>query len=167
MKAISYIFVFLGATSLFSQQTLEEVLAKYNDDSIPYISSETLANLEDNTATIVLDTREKKEYEVSHIRGAIHVGYKTFDINTVSENIKNKDTPIVVYCSLGIRSEDIGETLEKAGYTKVKNLYGGIFRWKNKDFSVVNTQQKETDSVHVYSKKWGKWLYKGIKVSNK
>ncbi|HAH34855.1 MAG TPA: rhodanese-like domain-containing protein, partial [Flavobacteriaceae bacterium] len=32
---------------------------------------------------------------------------------------------------------------------------------------LVNTQQKQTDSIHVYSKQWGKWLTKGIKVTNK
>jgi predicted sulfurtransferase len=72
-----------------------------------------------------------------------------------------------VYCSLGVRSEDIAETLQKAGYTNIKNLYGGIFNWKNNNLPVVNRQQKPTDSVHVYSKQWGKWLTKGIKVTNK
>tara|TARA_B100000795_G_scaffold74419_1_gene52771 strand:- start:29088 stop:29546 length:459 start_codon:yes stop_codon:yes gene_type:complete len=152
---------------MFSQQTLKQVLETYNNDSIPYISCETLATLQDDANTIVLDTREKKEYDLSHIKGARHVGYKTFDIKTVSKNIKNKDTPIVVYCSLGVRSEDIGEKLQKAGYTNIKNLYGGIFDWKNNNLPVVNLNQKETDSIHAYSKKWSKWLTKGIKVINK
>ena len=39
---------------------------------------------------------------------------------------------IIVYCSIGVRSEDIGEKLKELGYTKILNLYGGIFDWKNK-----------------------------------
>jgi rhodanese-related sulfurtransferase len=167
MKTLHYLLLFLGATSMFSQKTLEDVLAKYNTESIPYISSEMLATLQQDAAILLLDTREKKEYEVSHIQGATHVGYKTFDVVTISETIKDKDSPMIVYCSLGVRSEDIGEKLQKAGYTNIKNLYGGIFDWKNNGFPVVNTQQKETDSVHIYAKEWGKWLYKGIKVNNK
>ena len=70
----------------------------------------------------------------------------------------------MVYCSLGVRSEDIAEQLKKAGYNKVKNLYGGIFEWKNNGFPIYNLENKETDSIHTFSMKWSKWLKKGIKV---
>jgi 3-mercaptopyruvate sulfurtransferase SseA len=65
---------------------------------------------------------------------------------------------------VGIRSETISEKLKKAGYTDVHNLYGGIFEWKNKDYPVVDSEGKETENVHAYSKVWGKWLNKGVKV---
>jgi rhodanese-related sulfurtransferase len=167
MKTLHYLLLFLGATSMFSQKTLEDVLEKYNTKSIPYISSKKLTKTQNNTAILFLDTREKKEYDVSHIKGATHVGYKTFDLAIISETIKDKDSPIIVYCSLGVRSEEIGEKLQKAGYTNIKNLYGGIFDWKNNGLPLVNNQQKETDSVHIYAEEWGEWLYKGVKVTNK
>ena len=50
------------------------------------------------------------------------------------------------------------------GYKNVQNLYGGIFEWKNNDGKVYNQQEKETDSVHAFSKHWGKLLLKGEKV---
>ena len=50
------------------------------------------------------------------------------------------------------------------GYTKVYNLYGGIFDWKNQSQIVVNHLNLPTDSVHTYSKVWSIWLHKGIKV---
>ena len=65
---------------------------------------------------------------------------------------------------MGYRSERIGEKLQKMGFTNVKNLYGGIFDWKNQDFEVVGMDNLATDSVHTYNKSWSKWLYKGIKV---
>jgi hypothetical protein len=69
-----------------------------------------------------------------------------------------------VYCSVGYRSERIGEKLLKLGYTDVVNLYGGIFEWKNQGLDVYNSSNYPTDSVHTYNKSWGKWLVKGIKV---
>lgn len=69
-----------------------------------------------------------------------------------------------MYCSLGIRSEHIAEKLKKRGYTSVYNLYGGIFEWKNKDYKVYDSNEKETDNIHAYSKAWSKWLKKGNKV---
>lgn len=167
MKTLCYIVLFFGATTSLAQQTLEQVLLKYNKQNIPYISAEMLIDIKNDPTIVLLDSREKKEYEVSHIKGALYAGYEDFNLQEVSKNIKSIDTPIIVYCSLGVRSEDIAETLEKAGYTNIKNLYGGIFNWKNNNLPVVNRHQEPTDSVHVYSKKWGKWLTKGIKVINK
>jgi rhodanese-related sulfurtransferase len=166
MKILCYIALFLGATTGLAQQTIEEVLLKYNKQSIPYIYPEMLADIQKDSSIVLLDTRERKEYQVSHIKGALYAGYENFNLQKVSKVIKNKEAQIIVYCSLGVRSEDIAEILQKAGYTNIQNLHGGIFDWKNNNLPLVNAKQKQTDSVHVYSKKWGKWLTKGIKVTN-
>lgn len=164
MKILCYIVLFLGATTSLAQQTIEEVLLRYNTQSIPYIYAEKLVNIQNDSNLVILDTREEKEYQVSHIKGALYAGYKNFNLQKVSKKIKSKDTQVIVYCSLGVRSEDIAQELEKAGYTNIKNLYGGIFNWKNNNLPLVNANQKPTDSVHVYSKQWGKWLTNGVKV---
>lgn len=158
---IFYLTLFI--TSLgFSQETLADLLKEYNTKSVPYISVEELAM--PKTTAILLDAREPNEYEVSHLKEAIYVGYDFFKMDSIQLKIPNKTTEIVVYCSLGIRSETIAEKLKKAGYTNVKNLYGGIFEWKNKNFKIVNSEEKETENVHVFSKEWGQWLLKGIKI---
>jgi rhodanese-related sulfurtransferase len=111
--------------------------------------------------TTFLDAREPAEYEVSHISGSKLVGYDHFDLNSVASI--PKETPIIVYCSVGYRSEKIAEKLIAAGYTQVSNLYGGIFEWVNEGQTVVNTQGN-TDKVHAYNRTWGVWLRKGKKV---
>jgi rhodanese-related sulfurtransferase len=166
MKILCYIALFLGATTGLAQQTIEEVLLKYNKQSIPYIYPEMLADIQKDSSIVLLDTRERKEYQVSHIKGALYAGYENFNLQKVSKVIKNKEAQIIVYCSIGVRSEDTAEILQMAGYTNIQNLHGGIFDWKNNNLPLVNAKQKQTDSVHVYSKKWGKWLTKGIKVTN-
>jgi NDP-sugar pyrophosphorylase family protein len=59
---------------------------------------------------------------------------------------------------------DIAEQLKQEGFTSIYNLFGGIFEWKNKDNPVYNNYGEETNDVHVYSEKWGKWLLKGTKI---
>ena len=162
MKLITQILILLISTFSFSQESISDLLKKYNTKSVPYISVQELAM--PKTEAIVLDARELKEYETSHIKDAICVGYDFFQIESISENIPNKESKIVVYCSLGIRSEDIAEKLKKAGYKNVFNLYGGIFEWKNKDFSVYNSEGTQTENVHTFSKEWSQWLTKGVKV---
>jgi rhodanese-related sulfurtransferase len=157
------LYIILGfSVSGYSQKHMYKLLKQYNKESIPYITSETLKN--EASEVILLDSREQKEYETSHIQDAIFVGYDFFNLNTLKQKLPNKDSKIVVYCSVGVRSEDIGEKLKKAGYNNVYNLFGGIFEWKSNNNEVYNSDGKETDSIHTYSKEWSKWLRKGIKV---
>jgi hypothetical protein len=69
-----------------------------------------------------------------------------------------------VYCSVGYRSERIGEKLQDAGYTHVFNLYGGIFNWKNQDGVVLDASNDTTERVHTYNKSWSRFLKKGEPV---
>ena len=117
----------------------------------------------DSTA-IFLDSREKKEYYVSHLKNSIWVGYDDFDISRIKHISKNKK--IIVYCSVGYRSEKITEKLNKAGYINVSNMVGGIFEWKNQNNKVFDNSGAETQKVHAYSKTWGVWLNRGEKVYN-
>ena len=162
MKTVLFLFISLFAAQSIAQDTLDELLKKHNKNSVPYISVQELAM--PKTDAIILDAREPKEYEVSHIKNATLVGYDFFDIKTVTEKYTNKDQKIVVYCSLGIRSENIAKKLKDEGYTNVLNLYGGIFEWKNNDFTVVDSEDNQTELIHTFNEAWSKWLTKGIKV---
>ncbi len=154
------VFILLINFVATAQNSIPEVLEKLNKKTVSYIKVNEL----DNSNYVILDTREPKEYIVSHLPKAISVGYNYFDIKKVNTIIKNKNTPIVVYCSIGVRSEKIGEKLKKSGYTNIYNLYGGIFEYKNKGGKVVNQKNIATDSIHAFSKQWSVYLKKGIKV---
>ncbi len=173
MKNLIYIFLVSIAFSVNAQKNLHQLLKKYNTENIPYITSNDLNKLiqqsiistQNNNQIILLDSREPKEFKVSHINNAICVGYDHFNIKETIQKIPaNKNTKIIVYCSLGIRSEDIAEKLKEIGYTNIYNLYGGIFEWKNQGNQVVNKQQNTTEKVHTFNKEWSKWLLKGVKV---
>jgi rhodanese-related sulfurtransferase len=162
IKSIATVVVLLLGFPIQGQDNLKELLKGYNDQEVPYISVQELAMPKTNP--IVLDAREFEEYQVSHLKNSIYVGYTDFNLEQTTQQLQDKQQPIAVYCSLGIRSEKIAKKLQKAGYTNVYNLYGGIFEWKNKGFSIVDSKGKETENVHVFSKAWGKWLLKGTKV---
>ncbi|WP_405205027.1 rhodanese-like domain-containing protein [Aquimarina sp. LLG6339-5] len=166
MKTIIVVLTFIISPFLvFSQNSLKELLDQYNNESIPYISVKELSTIKDKV--ILLDAREIIEYETSHLKGAVHVGYDQFSMDFLSDQNIPKKSKIVVYCSLGIRSEDISEKLKDAGYSNIYNLYGGIFEWKNEDHKVINAKGEETNQIHAFSKQWGKWLHKGKKVYKK
>ena len=98
------------------------------------------------------------------IKNAFCIGYDKFNSKIVKEKYKNFNDTIIVYCSVGIRSETIGNKLKKLGYKNVFNLYGGIFEWKNKDEEVIDNNQIPTEDIHAFSKEWSKYLIKGKKI---
>ncbi|MFC4095156.1 rhodanese-like domain-containing protein [Euzebyella saccharophila] len=153
----------LVCLNLYGQSKIDKALKRWNKESVPYIEVEELKN---NTSAVLLDARKREEFEVSHFKDAIWVGHNDFQMDQVTEKIANKDQEIVVYCSIGVRSENIGEKLMKAGYTNVRNLYGGIFQWKNNGLPVFDKNGMETQKVHAFNKQWGKLLKKGEKVYN-
>lgn len=143
------------------QKAFEKELQRLYKETVPLVKSEELtsADLDDY---YILDIRSPEEYEVSHLPASRMLNYETFSPDQVIDI--PKDAKVLVYCSVGYRSERAGEQLQQAGYTNVQNLYGGIFDWKNKGNEVVNPANAPTDSVHTYNRLWSRWLQKGVKV---
>lgn len=163
LRFVYIILILLGLQS-YAQESLQQLLNTYNTRSIPYISVEELRMLQLNDEVYILDARELEEYDVSRIPGGLFIGFSDFSSEMITEKIPDSDRTIVVYCSLGIRSEEIGEKLRKAGYSNIRNLYGGIFEWKNNGYPILDSEGNETEKVHSFSKAWSKWLTNGEKV---
>jgi rhodanese-related sulfurtransferase len=154
---------------LFWNFSVSQIDRKYQQllisiyDDFPTISTNQLDNLMKSKKNniIILDTREKNEFDVSHIPSAIWVGYTSFDISKLKNTDKNKK--IIVYCSVGARSQEIGKKLSKNNFITVYNLYGGIFQWYNEDRIILDSKNQKTKFIHGYDDKWSKWLKNGNK----
>lgn len=157
-----FLYFFLFPSVLFSQisdPTFKKVLDKMYKHTVPLITIDSLKNLKN---VYLLDAREKTEFDVSHLKYARNVGYLWFDMRDIYDIPKNET--IVVYCSVGYRSEKIGEKLIKEGYVKVYNLYGSIFEWINQGNPVYKTNGIQTSEIHTYNKNWSKWVKRGTKI---
>lgn len=130
----------------------------YNKNTPTLTCNELYNNYVDYT---VVDTRSEAEYNISHLKNALFLNFDTYTKQDLSKIPTNK--PIVFYCSVGWRSQKVTEYFIKNGFNNVSNLYGGIFDWTNKTLPLYN-RREQTDSVHVYSQKWGYWLKNGFKV---
>ncbi|MEM1000938.1 MAG: rhodanese-like domain-containing protein [Bacteroidota bacterium] len=170
MRKIKKLFVLLalslglvvGAAAQTSEAYKKKLSTLYKG-TVPVMQPADLdAALDQGEPIILLDTRAPREYEVSHLPGATFVDYDHFNKKAVKDLDRN--ARVVVYCTVGYRSERIGEQLKKLGFTDVHNLYGGIFEWKNQGHDVVDEAGNATEAVHTYSKQWSKWLQTGKKV---
>ena len=154
MKPLLLLFL---ATLCATASPLTDAVDDLIDRSVPLIQTAELNTaLKAKKKPILLDARQPEEFRTSHIPGAYWIGYEKFKIANLPKVPKN--TPIIVYCSVGYRSEKIGEKLKAAGYTNVRNLYGGIFAWANADYPLEDRNGKTTETVHGYDKNWSKLL---------
>jgi len=125
--------------------------------TVKHISTEQLQawmNSQDGARPVLIDRRERAEYDVSHLQGAFHA-------NDMEEALKiiekaGKDRPIVIYCSVGYRSSVLARQLGKEGYTNIYNLEGSIFKWANEGRPVYqgDRQVHEVHVVHPFNSKW-------------
>ncbi|MBS1189116.1 MAG: Rhodanese-like protein [Rhodocyclaceae bacterium] len=75
---------------------------------------------------VLLDVREPWEYERCHVAGAKHVPMRLVPLR-IGELDAEKE--IVVICHHGGRSMQVAMFLERAGFSSVHNLMGGIDAW--------------------------------------
>ena len=155
--------MFMTALPTVAQRTISKPFGIMLDalikESVPVVTCNELKQIPN---AILFDAREKREYAVSHLPKARWIGYNDFDLNRVAD--VPRTSPIVVYCSVGYRSEKVGEKLKAAGFTNVRNLYGSLFEWVNQGNPVVDSTGKPTRRVHAYSRTWGIWLNRGEKI---
>lgn len=146
---------------LFTKPKLHKLLKNKLSKDVALISVQELHIKQSNY--VLLDTRARAEFEISHIKNAHWVSEEP-SIELIKKLIPFFNTPIVVYCSLGIRSNSVAQTLLALGYTEIYNLYGGIFDWKDNGFKIVNQAEESTEEVHTFSKQWSSYLKTGVKI---
>ena len=78
---------------------------------------------------VLVDVREKYEWNEGYIPGAIHVPRGFLELQ-IEESVPDKDTTVVLYCAGGTRSLIAGRTLQEMGYKHVVSMSGGFGFWK-------------------------------------
>jgi rhodanese-related sulfurtransferase len=165
MKIKVFIVSFLLSSASFAQMVQSKAYGEMLNGLLSHKAKEiSVAEAKKISDVTFVDAREKNEFNVSHLKNAVWCGYDDFDINRLKSVDGSKK--VIVYCSVGYRSEKISLKLKKLGFTNVFNLYGGIFEWKNQGNPVYDNQGNETEKVHAYDEKWGVWLTSGEKVYN-
>lgn len=109
---------------------------------------------------LLLDVREKEEFEVSHLEGAVRAASGKEALEAL-EGVP-PDRPVVLYCSVGYRSSELADFLQKRGYDRVYNLEGSIFAWANEGRPVYRGDER-VQVVHPYDQVWGKLLKKALR----
>ncbi len=165
LKYLLLIVIWFSGSGLIAQtidSDFKLMIDSIYDHKIPKVTVQEFIEMNKNEV-FVLDIRENEEFKVSHLKNARNVGYFWFDMRKVYDIPRDAD--IVVYCSIGSRSEKIAQKLINAGYKNVYSLYGGIFEWVNSGQPVYKLNGVQTSEIHTYTKDWARWVEKGTKVN--
>ncbi len=104
---------------------------------------------------LLVDVRVQAEFQHSHLQGAVHLDPTAADLSPLQRI--PYEQPIVVYDAAGAGGTAMVVALSRAGYRRLSNLDGGVFRWVNQGHPVV-TEQGEAHTVAAASWFWGRLL---------
>ena len=76
----------------------------------------------------IIDIRTPQEFKDGKICGAINIDSRSAEFQTKINSL-NKEKPVLIYCTRGVRSKFAMEILQQLGFTIVYELDGGINEW--------------------------------------
>ncbi len=79
--------------------------------------------------TVIVDVREKEEWDEEHIPDAIHLSRGMLELD-IEEKVPDLNTTVICHCGGGGRSALAAESLQKMGYKNVRSMAGGFKAWK-------------------------------------
>jgi rhodanese-related sulfurtransferase len=82
-----------------------------------------------NGEAVIVDVRDKDEWEEEHIPHAINLSRGTIELD-IEEKVANPNAIIITHCGGGGRSALAAESLQKMGYKNVRSMAGGFKAWK-------------------------------------
>lgn len=99
------------------------------------LSFHEVTRLINRDEAVLLDVREKKEFDGGHIVDSINIAYPKLK-DRISELEKHKSRTIIIVDKLGQHAGAAGKILKDHGFT-VARLQGGISEWAGQNLPLV------------------------------
>lgn len=114
-----------GFTKVYNAQ---DGMDEYDYDTVTYTNVtgnefEKLAS--EKTDAVILDLRDAKDFEKSSVENSINISMDEFEAQS-SEQLKDKEQEILLYCNTGTRTAQASQILEKNGYKNIVNSIDGV-----------------------------------------
>lgn len=122
--------------TLTNLKTIKEVIED-SREGVEYVNNlELIQRINSNPKLILLDVRNKEEYDAGHLKGATWLERGVVEY-TLSRTLRDADAEIIVYCAKGNRSAQVVKALKKNGYKNVKS-HLGLEEWVKEGYSIYN-----------------------------
>src|SRR2546423_1638316 len=129
-----------------SREILRQARKQVSEWSAPQVREQLAHQHEagqDQQDIVLVDVREKHEWNEGHIPGALHVPRGFLELQ-IEEAVPDKSKTVVLYCAGGVRSLMAGKTLQQMGYQNIISMSGGFGSWKGNGlgFSIPRTMSE-------------------------
>ena len=142
------------------------------DPDLPTVDTDELADWLANpyadtsgAPPLLLDARSEAEFAVSHLPGAVRVdpdagveAWRAAVAEARAAGDPSGEQPVVVYCSVGVRSARVARALIESGVGDVRNVRGSLFRWAAEGRPMEDAAGRPATVVHPYDAVWGRLL---------
>jgi len=106
----------------------EKLVADAKKNICEILPEDAAAKMKSGEAVIV-DVREKEEWDEEHIPDATHLSRGTVELE-IEEKFPDLNKTIITHCGGGGRSALAAESLQKMGYKNLRSMAGGFKAWK-------------------------------------
>jgi sulfur-carrier protein adenylyltransferase/sulfurtransferase len=100
---------------------------------IEEIDAARTAELRETDSPVLVDVRERSEWDEGSIPGAIHIPRGNLE-SRIEQAVPDRNAHVILYCASGNRSAFAAKALEELGYENVASLQGGFGDWKRNGF---------------------------------
>src|SRR5712691_10812924 len=137
-----------------SREILRQARKQVSEWSAPQVR-EQLAHQHDAGSDqqdiVLVDVREKLEWNDGYIPGAIHVPRGFLELQ-IEEAVPDKSKTVVLYCAGGVRSLIAGSTLKQMGYKNAISMSGGFGQWKANGYGFAQPRVMSEAQAKRYSR---------------
>ena len=154
--------MFLIATSLtllfiaFGVYVFRNGVYSFWDSDVKRINTQEAQQMLQKKSYVLIDARAQNEFAVSHLKGSM-----LYEESLVDK--LNKNEPILIYCTIGVRSNRVAKELSDRGF-EVYDMKEGILGWANNELPLIDPEDQATEKVHTYNKSFAPLLKKGTAV---
>jgi rhodanese-related sulfurtransferase len=78
---------------------------------------------------VVVDVSEADEFATGHVNNSKNVPFSQLD-EKLTSLVKNKDLPLILVCTSGVRSNRAVAVAKKLGFTNAQSMAGGLKAWR-------------------------------------
>ena len=106
----------------------EKLVADAKGNITEISPQDAVAKLKSGEA-VMIDVRDKDEWDEGHIADAMHLSRGTIELD-IEEKVPDLNSMVICHCGGGGRSALAAESLQKMGYKNVRSMAGGFKAWK-------------------------------------
>src|SRR2546430_12649296 len=97
---------------------------------ITEISPTDAASKTKSSDAVIVDVREKDEFDELHISDAVHMSRGMVELE-VEDKFPDRNMTIICHCGGGCRSAPAAASLQQMGSKNVRSMAGGFKAWEN------------------------------------